>query len=48
MTDLEIGLLLLLSFLAGRLIPRSIYIGTDKEKYEKAEAGILLRRNTND
>jgi hypothetical protein len=33
----------LVAFLAGRWMPRKVYIGHDKEKYEKADCGILLR-----
>jgi len=35
---------ILIAFLAGRFIPRKIYIGHDNAKYEKADFGILLRR----
>lgn len=35
---------ILVAFLAGRWLPRKVYIGTDKAKYEKADFGILLRR----
>ena len=34
----------MVAFLAGRLFPRSIYIGTDKDKYSKADIGLLLRK----
>jgi hypothetical protein len=32
----------LCAFIAGRIFPRSIYIGHDKKKYDRADAGILL------
>jgi len=34
---------ILVAFLAGRGLPRTIYIGYDKAKYDKADMGILLR-----
>ena len=39
----ELMFWLLVAFLAGRYFPRSFYIGTDREKYEKADIGILLK-----
>lgn len=40
----EYAFYILLAFLLGRLLPSSFYIGYDKEEYEKAEFGILLRK----
>lgn len=37
----ELAFYLLLAFLAGRWLPRRIYIGHDEEKYNKADWGIL-------
>ena len=34
--------LLILAFVAGRLSPRTAYIGQNVEKYRKAEVGVLL------
>lgn len=34
---------ILIAFLVGRGIPRKIYIGTDEDKYYKADLGILLK-----
>ena len=39
----ELMFWLLVAFLAGRYFPRSFYVGTDREKYEKADIGILLK-----
>ncbi len=33
----------IVAFLIGRFFPRKVYIGHDKEKYEAADIGILLR-----
>lgn len=40
----EIAFLMLISFLAGRYIPRKIYIyiGNDETNYNKANFGILF------
>lgn len=34
----------LVAFLAGRWLPRTIYIGTDPHKYDAADIGILFTR----
>ncbi len=39
----EIAFYILVAFLAGRFMPRKIYIGYDEKKYKQADAGILLR-----
>jgi hypothetical protein len=35
---------ILVAFLAGRFIPRKVYIGYDEDKYNKSDFGILLRK----
>ena len=40
--DYEFWFWIFVAFLAGRLLPRRIYIGHDKKKYERADWGILL------
>lgn len=42
--DYQLCLYVLIAFLVGRFIPRSIYIGYDETKYNKADFGILLRK----
>lgn len=42
--DYQIAFYVLVAFLAGRCLPRKIYIGSDRAKYDAADAGILLRR----
>lgn len=37
---------ILVAFIAGRIMPRKLYIGGDKEKYEKADCGLLLRKKS--
>jgi len=39
----ELWFWILVAFLAGRWLPRKVYIGRDKEKFGKADLGILLR-----
>jgi len=42
--DYSFWLWILIAFLAGRVIPRSVYIGPDEEKYRKADFAIQTRR----
>jgi hypothetical protein len=43
--DYRFWLFIILAFIIGRLSVCKIYIGYDNEKYEKADIGILLRKN---
>lgn len=40
--DFHFWFWIIIAFLAGRIIPRSVYIGHDEEKYKKADFGIKL------
>ena len=42
--DYELWFWLLIAFLGGRFIPRRFYVGTDKQKYERADMGMLLHK----
>lgn len=40
----ELAFYALLAFIAGRALPRKIYIGNNEEKYRAADCGILIRK----
>ena len=40
--DYQLAFFVLVAFLLGLIMPRSIYIGHDEEKYKKADFGILI------